>query len=175
MRKPIREIKRDILHRFYDMSIYFNNELLDKNSDMYKDIEYDYLFDIRKYDYSLVDIEHEENLRIYQSSYLDLDLVPLNEAFEKVKNLKNKYGNDYEKIVLNNTGNGYESVCHRIEGLYTESEEDFQKRIEEYDQEMKARSEARSKQKIENQKKQDLKKSVLEKLSQEERLILGYK
>lgn len=116
--------KRDVLYRFYTVLL---DDLEIKDLEIIKKIES--LYFCNQYDkYERVDGDFF--LRDFEGLYKsgNLDLTVVNSAFEQIKDSKNKYGQKYDNIVLcyeNIHGN---MLYARIEGVYQESDEEFEAR-----------------------------------------------
>lgn len=116
--------KRDVLYRFYTVLL---DDLEIKDLEIIKKIES--LYFGNKYD-KYESVNGDFFLRDFEGLYKsgNLDLTVVNSAFEQIKDSKNKYGQKYDNIVLcyeNVHGNMFYA---RIEGIYQESDEEFEER-----------------------------------------------
>lgn len=172
-----REIKVDILYRFYEMKIWYQGNILELSYEDFCELEMLYLQEddwtqpLIKLGLVVSDVDININTIAdgYRLSRGDgLDLRILNAAFKSIENSSNKNGKPYENIILARSGM---NELFRIEGNYQEEEEEFNKRVIQWETDKLEKKLKREKDK-KAKAKADRKAEILSRFSDEEIKIL---
>lgn len=171
LEKPLRKEEREeVLHRFYEIGIYdVKNK---KEIEVTEEIE-NRIFSYDEMEYWDINFI-EKHYDVFND--LEINIEKLISYYEKYKNAKNKDGKTFDKIIFTwNEGCDGDEYCHRISGVTIETDEEFNERIKEwkeYEKKEKQKREERKKKRLEEKNK---KEKILNKLSDEEKKLLGVK